>query len=328
MGEQLGGSHENEAMRTEKDLIALLNLAKMQAATLAARRFSTKEEVTASSTMFAEGVDKMANSLDGARGVKIRASGAGVKVSNSRVDYNGEGKVTVSIDTQEPYVAPDFLSTTEGYYVAAPVLFDQDDDGYFAIPHVLLENTQETGARFVSEEDLPIGVLRMSRFILASLSGTKFEIPTLEAYKTRNTALSELALDDAGEGGGILEALQGLVAAFNQVNDDNFLPLHRVDYLHRIARAADIEVDVEVVITAVRGIFGSNRLVEVQALAFEGLDDCELKEVEITGKVLEILSSHDELQLDEPTLVVACSSPDDTERLYYVPFGCIEKLRF
>ena len=126
-----------------------------------------------------------------------------------------------------------------------------------------------------------------------------------------------------------MEALRNLKDAFKLTNNYAYMKLEDVSHLHRLGRVDREEADAETVTVALRELFGRERRVVVNSMAYKGIREGELEWFAKPGKVMDILSCHEKLQIRGITLVIESdATEEDDPALYYVPFDYIESLEF
>lgn len=336
MTERLDSSSEqiNEGDRfaTERAVQALFDMLRVQGTELAALRFATVGEAKIEGVQFAKIINELATKIGDISTVKIRVSGPEVAYSNIDVTRVDDKITGLEVDVETPYCMADPFDELKGYYYDSPLLPDEDENGYFITPYLILQNSVQSDLR--TDDDLPLAKLAVQSYIKAPITNeTDIDVPKLIDYEARRLAIGRVALTDLERQNEIRAALGGLEEAFEATVSRKFLRLENIGLLHTIGRVTASEADLENVVDALRQVFGRERLVKLKAMAYEGTSGHALDRFEISGKVLDILSSHELLQVSEVLLVVECQIPNDEgeepiRQLYYVPLSGIETLSY
>lgn len=336
MSEQVGGLNayeqyeENDKFAAERELQGLFETIRQQGTLLSQLRFSTAEQAKDEGVKFAAVVNELTRKVS--RSVTFRITGSEIAYSNIDVDLEDGKIIGLGIDTEDPFIMCDPLTELTGHYYGAPLLPGYDERGYFTTPYIILENTRRS--KVYSDDKMPVAQLVIQSYAKAPLTtATYIDIPALAEYDARQAAYGRVVMKSIERQQEIRAALEFLEETFAAADETKFLPLENLDALLSLGRITSEDGDTMAVVDALREVFGHGRIVEIKGMAYEGPSGNILDRYQITGKILDILDSHENLQVSEALLVMETPRVDEntgmTEKiLYYVPISGIESLKY
>ncbi len=320
---------DDDPLKAEKAVDSYLNVTKSNAIRLAARRFDTFEEASEAATGFIATYNKVAEGVEALGIVPVHIQGLNVRVSNITTEQIDEGGLILRIDPDEPYALAPRYAEPVGRCHALTAAFHEDEEGRHCVrPVMLFEDADSTEARIVTN-GYPVAEMNVTSYIVAPLADSEFKITALEDVRRRRLAISEVALRHANDPTPVTEALEHIAAALTTAVSDDFTPYDQVGHFHMLARSvSEDEATGGEVLETFRSILGKECPVSVKGAVYVGIQQTEPTRQETIGRFIDILPTHEALEIQEPTMVIASRAPGEDERLVFVPLSHIEEFGF
>jgi hypothetical protein len=316
---------EDDPYENEKKVASFFSVAKEQAARLAAQRYGTPEAANEAGSKFVTTFSEIAGGTAALYRTEVHIQGFNVRVSNVVTEQTDDGRCILTVDQDAPYVLAERYSEPTGMVYALNASIDQDESGYLVVPMMTFIDT-EPDETVIQVNQYPVAHLSVTKYIIAPLQDSEFDIPVLEDLQRRRKVLSEVALKHREKPTELTTALTRITTAISNANDRTFTRFEYVDSFHTLAKLPE-DANVDEMMDLFRGVMGSRRQISIEAVAYEGIDVEEPRKLRIIGTFLDIVPNQEALGVGEPTLIIS-STKEGEEQLVYVPLSRIEEFSF